>query len=138
MKELAAIACVLVVAWAISRAISKWLATRRPDASFTYNRVAEHYLREKQDVDPAKFYVVSVDTDMGRFMALCEKRISCPITEFGTLDEAREFAKKSSTSDGELIEFVYAGDMKSGDVFVKGKCFDELAAETIESGSTWH
>jgi hypothetical protein len=135
MKELALAACVLVVAWAISRAISKWLAAKRPGAGFTYNRVAEHYLREKQDIDPAKYYVVSVDTDMGRFMALCEKRISCPITEFGTLDEAREFAKKSSKADSELIEFVYAGDMKSGDVFVDGKCFDEMAAETTESGS---
>jgi hypothetical protein len=101
---------VLALAWMVRNLFRKW-KEQRPYRGPVLNDIPRFHLETHAAVDPEKFYVVVVDLDPGFIQAYFERRLSPPILEFATLDEARQSAQAQSLdpAEHEKMSFVYRG-----------------------------
>lgn len=100
----------ICLALAVRVLFRKWKG-KRADQGPVLDDIPRFHLKERADVDAAKFYVVTVDLDMGFIHAYFEGRRSPPISEFTSLEEASDSARRDSIDplEHEKVAFVYRG-----------------------------
>ena len=86
---------------------------RRKDRSPTdptIDQIAAFSLAERDNVDPAKYYVVLVNTDIGYQIAYGQGRLDPEILEFDSLEQATVAANEQSVDlEGEIFACIYRG-----------------------------
>lgn len=72
--------------------------------------MASWFLERRPGVDPQRYYVVFIDTDMGAVIAYSEGRRTPPVREFDDLEEARRAARAGSVDpEDEIYACIFRG-----------------------------